>query len=156
MTLPVPRNWTRPGFCVSTDSARIQLDRLHAQLSRTYWAAGIPRETVERSIRHSLVFGVYALSAQNEEQIGLARVMSDYATFAYIADVYVEEAFRGRGLSKWLMECVLAHPDLQGLRRICLATKDAHGLYERFGFRVTEQTGNWMEIKRANPYGVSM
>ncbi len=119
------------GFLVSDAPARIDLDVVHGYLSRSYWSTGIPRDTVERAVRSSLVFGLYAA----DRQVGFARVITDRATFAYLCDVFVLEELQGRGLGKWMMEAVMAHPDLQGLRRFLLATQDAHGLYERFGFR---------------------
>jgi GNAT superfamily N-acetyltransferase len=116
---------------VSTDPARLDVGRIHRFLSTAYWSAGIPRDVVARSIAHSLPFGLYAASG---EQAGFARVVSDRATYAYLGDVYVETPHRGRGLGKFLVSCVLAHPELQGLRRWALATADAHGLYARHGF----------------------
>jgi GNAT superfamily N-acetyltransferase len=119
------------GFLISTDAARLDLDVIHNFLStQSYWAEGVPREVVARSIANSLCFGIY----EEARQVGFARVISDYATFAYLADVFVIEAYRGRGLSKALMEAVMSHPHLQGLRRWLLGTADAHGLYRKFGF----------------------
>lgn len=120
-----------PGtITVDTDPARLDLAVVHGFLAESYWAKGIPLETVRRSIRNSLCFGLY----EAENQIGFARVVSDRATFAYLADVFVLESHRGRGLGKLLMGAVVAHPDLQGLRRWMLATRDAHGLYAQYGF----------------------
>lgn len=137
----------RDGFTVSTDPSRLDLSLVHAYLTRSYWASGIPREVVARSLRHSLCFGLY----QDAAQVGFARAVTDLATFAYVADVFVLEGYRGRGLSKWLMECILDHPDLRDVRRWHLVTRDAHGLYARFGF--TEPApGKHMERTRANPY----
>jgi GNAT superfamily N-acetyltransferase len=130
-----PREWRREGFAVSDDPARLDLGVVHGYLARSYWAAGIPRATVERSIAGSLPFGVYHLGEAGERQVGFARVVSDFATFAYLADVFVLEEHRGRGLARWLMEVIVAHPDLQSLRRWSLVTRDAHGLYRPFGFR---------------------
>jgi GNAT superfamily N-acetyltransferase len=121
---------TRGTFRVSDDPALLDLDVVHGFLRESYWATGIPREVVERSVRGSLCFGVYEASSQ----IGFARCVTDRATYAYVADVFVLPSHRGRGLSKWLMECILSHPDLQGLRRWGLVTADAHGLYAQFGF----------------------
>lgn len=129
------------GFVVSDDPARIDLDVVHGYLSRSYWSAGIPRATVERAVRNSLVFGLYTAG----RQVGFARVITDRTTFAYLCDVFVLEEFQGRGLGKWLMEAVTAHPDLQGLRRFVLATRDAHGLYERYGFRPLKSPERFME-----------
>src|SRR5215469_18411989 len=117
-------------YLVSTDPARLDLDVIHSYLAGSYWAEGIPRELVARSIENSLCFGVF----RGEDQVGFARVVSDYATFAYIGDVFILAQHRGRGLGKFLMECVMKHPELQGLRRWSLVTRDAHGLYKQFGF----------------------
>lgn len=133
---------------ISTDPARLDLDLVHGYLTRSYWAAGVPREVVARSIAHSICFGAYV----DGRQVGFARVITDRATFAYLADVFVLEPFRGRGVSKQLVDAVLAHPDVQGLRRFCLVTRDAHGLYARYGFRPPERPENWMEIVRKDVY----
>ena len=122
---------------------------IHGYLERSYWARGIPRTVVERSLRNSLGFGVY----HGEELVGFARVVTDLATFAYVGDVFVLEAHRGRGLSRWLMECVVEHPDLKDLRRWHLVTRDAQGLYAKFGFAEPEP-GKHMERRRENPYPV--
>jgi GNAT superfamily N-acetyltransferase len=121
------------GYCISTDKSRIDIAAVHEYLSNhSYWSAGIPFETVKRSIEHSLCFGIY----KDERQVGFARVITDQATYAYLADVFVVSSERGKGLSKWLMTAILGYPALQGLRRFVLATRDAHGLYEQFGFTV--------------------
>jgi GNAT superfamily N-acetyltransferase len=135
-------------FLVSTDTERLDLDVVHGFLTRSYWAAGIPREVVARSIPHSLCFGLYEWG----RQIGFARVVTDRATFGYLADVFVLESHRGRGLSKWLLRAILDHPDLQGLRRFALATKDAHGLYAQFGFTALLAPERHMEILRPGAY----
>lgn len=140
----------RDGFTVSDDPARLDPAAIHAYLTRSYWAKGIPRETVERSIRGSLGFGLYDEAAG--EQIGFARVVTDRAAFAYVCDVYVLEEYRGRGLGVWLMECVLDHPDLQGLRRWLLTTQDAHGLYEKVGFVRAPFPERFMVIDRPTLY----
>jgi GNAT superfamily N-acetyltransferase len=119
------------GYEISTDPARLDVDYLHAFLTRSYWSPGVPREVVARSIEGSLCFGLYE---PDGAPAGFARVVTDRSTYAYLADVFVDEAHRGRGLGKWLIETVLAHPELQGLRRWALATADAHELYARFGF----------------------
>lgn len=111
--------------------------------NESYWAQGIPRSILEKCIENSLCFGVYD---QEGKQVGFARVVTDYATYAYIADVFILEAQRGLGLSKWLMECIMSHPDLQGLRRWNLATRDAHGLYARYGFTPLRFPERWMEV----------
>lgn len=123
--------WKRDHLLVSTDPAKLDVGAVHAFLSRAYWSVGIPRATVGRALNHSLCFGLYDGGAQ----IGLARVVTDHATFAYLCDVYVLESHRGRGLGKWLIECVMAHPSIPGLRRFNLATVDAHSLYARHGFK---------------------
>jgi GNAT superfamily N-acetyltransferase len=121
------------GYEISTDPARLDLDVIHRFLSEdAYWSPGVARDVVERALANSLCFGLFA---PDGGQAGFARAVTDRATFAYLADVFVLPAHRGRGLGVWLVETMLAHPDLQGLRRIELATVDAHGLYERFGFR---------------------
>ncbi|MEK7442362.1 MAG: GNAT family N-acetyltransferase [Chloroflexota bacterium] len=138
----------KDNFLISTDPLKIDLDAVHAYLVRSYWAEGIPREIVERSIKWSLCFGVY----DDAKQIGFARVITDRATYAYIGDVYILEEYRGKGLSKWLMACIKAHPDLQSLRRWALATRDAHGLYKQFGFTELKAPQRWMEITNPGTY----
>jgi GNAT superfamily N-acetyltransferase len=123
-------------FLISTDRSKLDVDVIHGFLARSYWAEGIPRQTVMRSIDNSLCFGVY----DNARQIGFARVISDFATYAYVADVFILEPYRGRGLGKELMASIMAHPDLQGLRRWSLGTRDAHGLYAQFGFKPVVNT----------------
>lgn len=126
------QEYHRDNFLISTDPDRLDLDTIHHYLAHeSYWAQGVARETVARSLAHSLCFGVY----DGDQQIGLARVITDHATFAYVADVFILEAYRGQGLGKWLVECLLAHPECQGLRKWTLDTEDAHGLYEPFGFQ---------------------
>ena len=123
--------WHRGTYSISTDAARLDIEAIHKYLSESaYWAMGRPLEMVKRSILNSLPFGVYEGAAQ----IGFARVVTDYATFAWLADVFVLPEFRGQGIGKWLIGVVVDHPDLQGLRRWILATKDAHGLYAQYGF----------------------
>jgi len=124
-------SWRRDDYEISTDKSRLDLELIHNYLSNdSYWATGRSREVVERSIENSLPFGIYTQNGQ----VGFARIVTDYATFAWVADVFVLPEHRGRGLSKWLMEVIIAHPRLQGFRRWVLSTKDAHGLYEKFGF----------------------
>ncbi len=127
-------------FTISTDPARLNIDSICDFLSRSYWAKGRPREKIERSLANSLVFGLY----DGDKQIGLARVVTDYATFAWLCDVFIDDSYRGKGLGKWLMETILSHPDLQGLRRWLLATRDAHGLYSQFGWKPLEKPERWM------------
>lgn len=139
---------TRDGLTVSDDSAQLDVTAIHAYLTRSYWAKGIPLDTVERSIRGSLCVGLY----DGDAQIGFARVVTDRATFAYLCDVYVLEAYRGRGLGVWLTACVLDHPDLQGLRRWLLTTQDAHGVYEKVGFVRAPFPERFMVIDRPTLY----
>ena len=135
-------SWRRDGYIVSTDRSMLDLESIHSYLSQSYWAASVPENVVRRSIEGSLCFGVY----KDEEQVGFARVVTDRATFAYLADVFVLEEHRGRGIGKWLVEVILSHPDLQGLRRWMLATRDAHDLYRRYGFAELRQPAIFMEI----------
>ena len=130
----------RDSFTISTDPSRLEVDAIADMLTRAYWAKGRTREVIARYIQHSLTFGLY----DGDRQIGLARVVSDYTTFAWLCDVFIHEDYRGRGLSKWLMETIHAHPDLQGLRRWMLATRDAHGLYEQFGWTLLDHPERWM------------
>lgn len=139
----------REHFTISTDPARLDKDAIVDFLTRAYWAQGRPRERTERALANSLVFGLY--EGDFVKQIGLARVVSDYAVFAYLCDVFIHEDYRAHGLGKWLMETVHAHPDLQGLRRWTLATRDAHGLYRQFGWDTLANPEGWMEILRPFP-----
>lgn len=146
-------NEVRDRFLLSSLGHRLQLDRIHRFLStEAYWCLGIPKNTVASAIQNSLCVGIYDQTSTPESQVAFARVVTDLATFAWICDVYVEKEARGHALGKWLIEAILRHPDLQGLRRICLATKDAHELYRKYGFKVTESPGNWMEIKDNDIY----
>ncbi|HSU91315.1 MAG TPA: GNAT family N-acetyltransferase [Sporolactobacillaceae bacterium] len=135
-------------FLISTDRAKLDVEVIHRFLTRSYWAEGIPRETVIRAIENSLCFGVY----NGAEQVGFARVVSDFATFAYLADVFILEPYRERGLGKELIATVMAHPELQGLRRWSLGTRDAHGLYAQFGFTALENPSRMMEIADQEVY----
>ena len=135
------QTWERDEYTISTERNRLDVDVIHGFLVHSYWAAGIPRAMVERSIEHSLPFGVY----HGTRQVGFARVITDYTTFAYIGDVFIIEEYRGRGLSRWLMEVVVNHPELQGLRRWLLFTRDAHGLYEKVGFTPSRTPERLME-----------
>lgn len=143
-----PAEYRRGAFVVSTDPGRFDRKAIHAFLTRSYWAEGISLELVNRSIDGSLGFGLF----EDARQIGFARVVTDRATFAYLADVYVLESHRGRGLGQWLVECVTAHPDLQGLRRWSLATRDAHGLYRKLGFAALRAPERYMEKVLDQPY----
>lgn len=142
------RGWRRDGYLISTDASMLDLEVVHGYLSRSYWASGVPEDVVRRSIENSLCFGVY----RGEEQAGFARVVTDRATFAYLADVFVLDEHRGQGIGKWLLEVILSHPDLQGLRRWMLATRDAHDLYRRYAFTELARPGIFMERKDAS-YG---
>ena len=138
----------RGEFVVTTDPSRLDHDFIYDYLVRSYWSEGIPRAIVERALSNSLCFGVY----EGEKQVGFARVITDFATFAYLADVFIIESHRARGLSKFLMECIVQDPQLQGLRRWTLATRDAHGLYERFGFKPLAKPDRYMEIHNPDVY----
>ena len=127
-------------FTISTDKNKIDLAYVHEFLSNSYWSPGVPMDTVRRAMENSLCFAVY----DNDRQVGYARMITDTATFAYLADVFIDENYRGKGLGKWLVKSILAHPDLQGLRRIILATRDAHSLYAEFGFVPFTTPERWM------------
>ena len=137
----------RNGYTLSTDPARLDVDCIHDYLrNRSYWAQGRPRQMVERSIANSLCFGIYA---PDGAQVGFARVVTDYATFAWLCDVFILESARGLGLGKWLVQVVTAHPELQGLRNFILATRDAHELYRRYGgFDALQSAERWMARPR--------
>jgi N-acetylglutamate synthase-like GNAT family acetyltransferase len=137
-----------PDYEITSDAARLDVDAIHAFLSKTYWSPGIPRHIVQRAIDNSLCFGVLL----EGRQVGFAWLVMDKATFAYLADVYVLEEHRGRGLSLRLMETVKAHPELQGLRRMMLATRDAHGLYAKFGFTPLASPDRMMEVHVPDAY----
>ncbi len=134
--------WHKNEFTISTDRARLDSETIVRYLQNEgYWSKGRPRAVIERSIEHSENFGVY----HGEPQVGFGRVVTDYATFAYVCDVFILEPWRGHGLGKWLVQTMLAHPDLQGLRWWYLRTRDAHGLYEQFGFRLLQEPQRSME-----------
>jgi GNAT superfamily N-acetyltransferase len=141
--------WKKGGFTISTEKDKLDRGVIHEFLRGSYWAKGIPRELVDRSIENSLCFGLY----EGDRLVGFARVISDNATFAYLSDVFVLESHRGRGLATWFMEAVLAHPDLQGIRRWMLATADAHGLYRKVGFTPLSRPERIMEKLIAGAYG---
>ena len=156
----------RGEYVISTDPARLDVDVIHNFLTNCYWAKGIPKDVVARSIEHSLCFGIYDEShagwpgflklrrseASNFVQVGFARVISDFATMAYLGDVFVVESHRGRGLGKWMMECIMRHPALQGLRRWILLTRDAHQLYAKVGFTPLNAPERYMELHRPDVY----
>jgi GNAT superfamily N-acetyltransferase len=133
---------------ISSDRARLDLPLVHGWLTRSYWSPGIPPSTLQRAIEHSICFGVYC----EGRQVGFARVITDRATFGYLADVFILEPWQGHGLSRRLMKAVMAHPDLQGLRRFMLATRDAHGLYRKFGFDAPASPASLMEILDPDVY----
>jgi GNAT superfamily N-acetyltransferase len=137
----------KKGFQISTDKNLLNVDVIYNYLNDdSYWAQGIPREKLEKAIANSLCFGVY----EQSNQAGFARVVTDNATFAYLCDVFILPGFRKKGLSKWLVQTIVNHPDLEGLRRWSLATFDAQGLYNQFGFKQITRPERWMEI--FNPY----
>jgi GNAT superfamily N-acetyltransferase len=153
----------RGEFLISTDPARLDLDVIHNFLTNCYWARGVPRDVVARSMGNALCFGIYdggdsvpylAKEARHgaPTQVGFARVISDFATIAYVGDVFVLESHRGRGLGKWLMECIMQHPALQNLRRWILTTRDAHGLYAQVGFAAVKSPERYMERHDPNVY----
>lgn len=145
------REWKRGDYEISTDPERLDIDVIHRFLAESYWASGIPVSIVKRSIENSLPFGLYKENCQ----IGFARVITDFATFAYLADVFVLDEFRGQGLGKWLIGVMVSHPDLTGLRFWLLATRDAHGLYRKSGFSELGQPRRWMERHSATDYSDS-
>jgi GNAT superfamily N-acetyltransferase len=136
----------RGSFLISTDHAKLDGEAIYRYLSESYWAKARSRAAVERSLTNSLCFGLY----EDGKQIGLARVVSDFATFAYLCDVYVLDAYQGKGLGLWLLQSVMSHPDLQNLRRWLLATRDAHSLYRKAGFTELQTPERWMEILTQN------
>ena len=142
------QEYRKDQLLITTDRARLDLNLIHGFLAESYWAQGIPRDVVARSIENSLCFGIYSQA----EQVGFARVITDYATYAYVADVFILESHRGHGLGKWLMECIRLHPQLQGLRRWSLVTRDAHGLYAQCGFTRLKAPERYMEINRPDIY----
>lgn len=142
MTDAAGQSWQRGEYIISTDNNRLNIPLIHDFISkRSYWGQGRKIEIVQLSLNNSLNFGLY----KDEEQVGFARVVTDYCTFAWLADVFVVEAHRATGLSKWLMEVIMTHPRLVNMRRWALATKDAHGLYQQFGFSPMSQPERWME-----------
>ena len=141
--------WSRDGFEVSDDPGRLDLDTIHRFISKeSYWAEGISRGLLARAVHNSLCFGLY----EGARQVGFARMVTDRATYGYLCDVYVDRENRGAGLGKWLVACVLEHPDLQGLRRIALMTRDAHDLYRPFGFHALPEATRYLEIHHPDVY----
>jgi GNAT superfamily N-acetyltransferase len=139
----------RGEFLISTSRELLNLDVVHGFLTNCYWSKGVPREVVAASNEHSLCFGVYDVEG---EQVGFARVITDFATIAYVGDVFVLETHRGHGLGKWLMQCITQHPALQNLRRWILTTRDAHGLYSQVGFTTVKAPERYMELHRPDVY----
>jgi GNAT superfamily N-acetyltransferase len=136
-------------FCISTDKVKLDIGAIHEFLStKAYWCLNIPKDKVQTAIQNSLCFGVY----QDEKQIGFARIITDFSTIAYLGDVYILEEYRGLGLSKWLMETITNHPNLQELRRWILLTSDAHRLYRQFGWTDIADPQKWMELHNKNVY----
>jgi GNAT superfamily N-acetyltransferase len=144
----LPMEVRRGEYSISTDRKKLDVAAIHTYLTTSYWSPGIPLATVEKAVRGSICFGLYHGAAQ----IGLARVVTDCATYAYLCDVYILEQHRGQDLGKWLMETVVSHPELQGLRRFTLATRDAHGLYAQYGFQPLAEPARHMEINVPNIY----
>ena len=139
----------KDGYLISTDTVKLDIGVIHDYLcNHSYWAAGISFDIVKKSIENSVNFGLY----EKDKQIGFARVVTDKSTFAYLGDVFVVESHRGRGLSKWLMECVLKHPELQGFRRWILLTRDAQKLYMQFGFKEFHDPSRCMELWEPDVY----
>lgn len=136
------------GLLISTDKRRLDLELIHGFLTNCYWAKGIPKNVVRRSIQNALCFGVY----ESDKQVGFARVISDFATYAYVGDVFVLASYRRRGIGKWLMRSIIEHPNLAGLRRWSLVTRDAHGLYSQFGFTPLKSPQRHMEVHNAKVY----
>jgi GNAT superfamily N-acetyltransferase len=145
---PSEDNMHEPQYTISTDSSRFNVEMIHRFLSNSYWAKQVPRDTVQRSIDHAMCFGVF----DGDEQVGFARVITDRATSASIGDLFIVESHRRRGLAKRLMKAILEHPELQGLRRWSLATEDAHGLYQQFGFRPLAKPQTHMELVNPEIY----
>jgi GNAT superfamily N-acetyltransferase len=154
------QSYTRGDYTISTDPTRLDADAIFGYLSRSYWASARPREVLDLSLLHSLNFGLYyagaemqagAMKGEREEQVGLARIVTDYATFAYLCDVYILEEHRGDGLGKWLIETAINDPTLKNINRFMLATRDAHGLYAQFGFAPFAKPEIWMERLRIQP-----
>lgn len=140
--------WHKGEFTITTDITKMDVAIIQGYLSRSYWAREIPKEVVEKCMQGSMCFAVL----HGSSQVGFARVITDKATFGYLADVFILEEYRGKGLSKWLMEIIMAHPDLQNFRRFLLATRDAHGLYRQFGFSDLTTPENWMQIHNPEVY----
>ncbi len=147
--IQIPFTIFKDGYSISTDKEKLDIEAIHQFLSKdAYWCLNIPKDTVACSIDHSLCFGLY----RDTKQVGFARIISDYATVAYLGDVYILPAHRGKGLSKWLMETIMSHPDMQGLRRWILLTGDAHDLYRQYGWTDIADPTKWMELHNKHIY----
>lgn len=144
-------NIFKDDFYISTDKTKLNVELIHEFLStKAYWCINIPKDNVQTAIQNSLCFGVY----QDKKQVGFARIISDFSTIAYLGDVFIIEEYRGKGLSKWLMENIMKYPSLQGLRRWILLTGDAHGLYSQFGWTDISDPTKWMELYDKNVYSI--
>ena len=137
--------WEKDDYVISTDRKKLDIAFIHSFLTRSYWAEGITYATIEKSIKNSLCFGVFHL----DKQVGFAQIVTDKAIFGYLMNVFIIEEFRGRGLSKWLMQCIFDHPDVSGLRAVMLATRDAHGLYAQYGFKPLPDPSKFMRRESA-------
>lgn len=140
--------WNQNNFTITDQTDQLDFETIHSFISESYWAKGIPKSILERAMNNSLCFGLY----YGRKQVGFGRAVTDRATFAYLSDVFVLPTYRGRGLGKWMIACILAHPELQGLRRWLLVTLDAHGLYEQNGFAALREPERFMEIDNPNLY----
>lgn len=145
------------GYRISTELVEMDIDVIHGVISESYWAKGIPKSVLKKALMHSLCFGVFTDGNTSEtcKQVGFGRMITDRATYAYLADVFIVDEYRGRGLSKFLMNAIVDHPDLQGLRRTVLATRDAHGLYAQFGFKPVPNPEVLMQVWQPNVYNVA-
>ena len=146
----MPHVWKKNGFEISTDQKRVNFDFVHQELTKSYWSPGISKEMVVKAAQNSIIFGVYRET--DGTQVGYARLITDQTTFAYLADVFIAEDERGKSLGTWLNECIIAHPELQNLRRWMLATRDAHALYQKFGWKALESPQRLMERHFPNIY----
>lgn len=142
------KEYRKGAYRISTSRSELDIHFIHSYLTRSYWSHGIPYDIVEKCIRHSLCFGLFL----DKKQVGFARLITDYTTYGYLADVFVIEEHQGKGLGKWLVECITTEPELQSLRRWGLATKDTHSLYQRYGFRRLENPDMFMEIHNPDIY----
>ncbi len=143
--------WQQDNYWITNDKDQLNIDFIHDFLKEAYWSKDIPKKSVSKSIDHSLCFGVF----HNNEPIGFARVVTDYTCIAYLADVFIISQYRSQGLAKWLLSCILDHPELQSLRRWILGTRDAHGLYNQFGFTPLKNPDIFMERHNPNVYTAS-